>query len=146
MIYKVTLNGKAYEVEVEKGEAIIQAEYDMAIPVAPTAAPVVAAPVVAAPVDAAQSTAQVAAPAAPVATQQPTANAGANTIKAPLPGNINAVKVQKGQNVKKGEVLIILEAMKMENEIVAPNNGTVGEIYVQKGAVVETGAPLVDLI
>lgn len=128
MIYKVTLNGKIYEVEVEKGEAIIKSEYEAAIPAAPTAAPVAAAPIAAS------------APA-PVASGD-----AANAIKAPMPGNINAVKVAAGQSVKSGEVLIILEAMKMENEIVAPKDGTVGKVYVQKGAVVETGAPLIEVL
>ena len=63
-----------------------------------------------------------------------------------MPGNINAVKVSGGQAVKKGDVLIILEAMKMENEIVAPKDGKVGQIFVQKGATVDTGAPLVEVL
>lgn len=130
MIYKVSLNGKIYEVEVEKGEACIQAEYDAA---APSAAPVAAA--VQAP-----AAAPVAAPAA-----APAAGSAA-AINAPMPGNINAVKVTSGQAVKKGDVLIILEAMKMENEIVAPKDGKVGQIYVQKGATVETGAPLIEVL
>ena len=128
MIYKVTLNGKIYEVDVEKGEAIIQKEYDAA---APVAAPVVtAAPV-------AQS-----APAAPVA--QATAGS-ANAVKSPLPGTINAVKVQVGQTVKKGDVLFILEAMKMENDVPADRDGKITNIYVQKGATVETGTALCDI-
>ena len=127
MIYKVTLNGKTYEVEVEKGEAVIQAEYEAALPVAaPAAAPVAPA-----------------APAAPAAA--PAAAAGANSVTAPLPGNINDVKVAVGQTVKAGTVLVILEAMKMENEIVAPKDGTVSRIFVQKGAVVQTGDPLVNI-
>ncbi len=131
MIYKVTLNGKIYEVEVEKGEAVIQSEYDAALP---QAAPATAAPVQAAAVPAPQS-----APAAP-------ASAGANTVVAPMPGNINAVKVTAGQQVKKGDVLIILEAMKMENEIYAEKDGKIGQVFVQKGATVETGTPLVELL
>lgn len=130
MIYKVTLNGKIYEVEVEKGEAVIQAEYEAALPqAAPTAV----------------------ATAAPAATQAPQASApqavaaGANSVTAPMPGTINAVKVTSGQQVKKGDVLFILEAMKMENEIYADKDGKVGQIFVQKGASVNTGAPLCDL-
>lgn len=130
MIYKVTLNGKIYEVEVEKGEAVIQAEYDAALPQSAPAAAPVAAPVVAA------APAQSAAPA----------TAGANAIVAPMPGTINAVKVQSGQQVKKGDVLLILEAMKMENEIYADKDGKVGHIFVQKGASVSTGAPLVEIL
>lgn len=131
MIYKVTLNGKIYEVEVEKGEAVIQSEYDAALPQA--------APAIAAPVQAAAAPAPQSAPAAP-------ASVGANTVVAPMPGNINAVKVTAGQQVKKGDVLIILEAMKMENEIYAEKDGKIGQVFVQKGATVETGTPLVELL
>ena len=132
MIYKVTLNGKVYEVEVEKGEAVIQAEYEAALPAAPAAAP--AAPVSAAPAPA---------PAAPAAA--PAAQAGAGTVPSPLPGNINEVRFSAGQTVKAGDVVIILEAMKMENEIVAPKAGTLTKIHVQKGAVANTGDPLFDV-
>lgn len=130
MIYKVTLNGKIYEVEVEKGEAVIQAEYEAALP---QSAPAVAAPV-------AQTVAPMAAPAA--------APAGtvANAVVAPMPGNINAVKVTSGQQVKKGDVLVVLEAMKMENEIYAERDGKIGQVFVQKGATVGTGTPLVELL
>lgn len=129
MIYKVTLNGKIYEVEVEKGEAVIQAEYEATLPQAT-------------PVAATQEA--VAAPsAAPVATAP--ASAGANSVTAPMPGTINAVKVTSGQQVKKGDVLFILEAMKMENEIYADKDGKVGQVFVQKGASVSTGSPLCEL-
>ena len=131
MIYKVTLNGKIYEVDVEKGEAVIQAEYEAALP---QSAPAVAAPV-------AQPVAPTAAPAA-----APAASAGANAVVAPMPGNINAVKVTSGQQVKKGDVLVVLEAMKMENEIYAERDGKIGQVFVQKGATVETGTPLVELL
>ena len=132
MIYKVTLNGKVYEVEVEKGEAVIQAEYEAALPqAAPAPAPAAPAP------------APAAAPAAPAAPAP--AAAGANTVPAPLPGNINEVRFSAGQSVKAGDVVIILEAMKMENEIVAPRAGTLTKVHVQKGAVVNTGDPLFDI-
>lgn len=133
MIYKVTLNGKIYEVEVEKGEAVIQAEYEAALPTAPAPA-------------ASAAPAPVAAPAAPAApAPAASAAAGDNTVTAPLPGNINAVKVAVGDTVKAGTVLIILEAMKMENEIVAPKDGKISKIFVQKGAVVQTGDALVNI-
>ena len=128
MIYKVTLNGKIYEVEVEKGEAVIQAEYEAALP---QATPVAATQEVAAP------------SAAPVATAP--ASAGANSVTAPMPGTINAVKVTSGQQVKKGDVLFVLEAMKMENEVYADKDGKVGQVFVQKGASVSTGSPLCEL-
>ena len=73
------------------------------------------------------------------------APAGAEAIKAPMPGNINAVKVSQGQNVKKGDVLLILEAMKMENEIMAPRDGVVASVNVSKGATVNTGDVLLSL-
>lgn len=99
MIYKVTLNGKIYEVEVEKGEAVIQAEYEAALPQSVPAVAETSAPT------------QTVAAAAPAAAPQ---SAGANSVTAPMPGTINAVKVTSGQQVKKGDVLFILEAMKME--------------------------------
>ena len=64
-------------------------------------------------------------------------------MKSPMPGNILKIQVSQGQQVKEGDVLIILEAMKMENEIVATKSGSVAQIIVTKGQVVETGAPLV---
>ena len=87
------------------------------------------------------------APAAPAvaaaAPAAPAAPAGGEKITAPMPGTILAVNVTSGSAVKKGDVLMILEAMKMENEIAAPKAGTVAQIIVSKGAVVETGTPLV---
>ena len=125
MKYKVTLNGRTYEVEVEAGKAMCVAEYEA---YAPAAAPVAAAPA-AAPA--------AAAPAAPAVT-----GAG-EAVNAPMPGNILKVNVQNGQAVKAGEVLVVLEAMKMENEIMAPKAGTVTQVLVSKGSTVDTGAPLV---
>lgn len=122
MKYVVTLNGKNYEVDVTECDAVITS-------VAPAAAPV-------APVAAAPAVAPVAAPAPAQATAD-----GAKVV-APMPGNILAVNVTPGQAVKEGDVLFILEAMKMENEIVAPVAGTVKQVLVTKGAVVETDAVL----
>lgn len=89
------------------------------------------------------------APAAPAvaaaAPAAPAAPAGDEKITAPMPGTILAVNVTSGSAVKKGDVLMILEAMKMENEIVAPKDGTVAQIVAAKGASVESGAPLVIL-
>ncbi len=129
--YIVTLNNKTYEVEVENGEAMLIDEYESfapvaAAPVAPAAAP--AAPVAVAPV--------APAPAAPAAL------AAGETVTAPLPGNIIDVKVAQGASVKAGDVIIILEAMKMENEIVAPQDGVVAQIVVSKGSTVDTDDPL----
>ena len=87
---------------------------------------------------AAATPAPVAAPAAPVAAVP----AGGETVTSPMPGNILAVNVAAGQAVKKGDVLMVLEAMKMENEIMAPCDGTIGAVSVTKGAAVETGTLL----
>ena len=126
MKYKVTLNGRTYEVEVEAGKAMLLSEYEAIAP-APAAAAPAAAPAAAAP----------AAPAAPVVT-----GAG-EAVSAPMPGNILKVNVKAGDAVKSGTVLVVLEAMKMENEIMAPKDGTVTQVLVSKGSTVDTGAPLV---
>ena len=133
MKYKVTLNGHTYEVEVEAGKAMLLDEYAA---VAPAAAPV-AAPA-AAPVAAPAPAAPAAAPAGPAVT-------GGTTVAAPMPGNILKVNVTVGQTVKEGDVLLVLEAMKMENEIMAPKAGTVAQVLVTKGSTVDTGATMVVL-
>ena len=131
MKYKVTLNNRVYEVEVEQGEAMLVDEYELAAPAAPAAAAPV---VVAAPVAA----------AAPAAAPAPAAGlAAGEVVKSPMPGNVLKINVTVGQKVNEGDVLLILEAMKMENEVVSTKTGTVAQIVVDKGAVVETGSPLV---
>lgn len=116
--YKVTVNGTAYEITLEAIDA----------------ADVKTAPAASAPV---------AAPAAPVASAPAAAPAaGGETVKSPMPGTILSVNVSAGSSVKKGDVLMILEAMKMENEIMAPCDGTVSAVSVSKGASVESGTPL----
>lgn len=92
-------------------------------------------------IDAADVKAAPAAPAAAPTAAPAAAPAGGESVNAPMPGNILDIKVANGAAVKKGDVLIILEAMKMENEIVAPCDGTVN-VVVTKGAAVETGAVL----
>ena len=126
MKYKVTLNKRVYEVEVEEGSAMLVDEYELAAPAAPAApAPVVVA-------------------AAPAAAAPAAAGLAAGTvIEAPMPGNVLKINVAQGQTVKEGDVLLVLEAMKMENEITATKSGTVAQIVTAKGAVVETGSPLV---
>ena len=127
MKYKVTLNGRTYEVEVEAGKAQLLAEYE-AVSVAPAAAPADVAPVAA----------PTAAPAA-----APVVTGAGEAVNAPMPGTILKVNVEKGQAVKAGQVLVVLEAMKMENEILAPQDGTVTQVVVSKGSTVDTGAALV---
>ena len=130
MKYNVTLNGKIYEVDVTETDAVVtgisQVPVMTAVPVAPVAAPV-AAP---APVEAAPE-----APAAPVASA-PVADG--TQIKAPMPGTVLAVKKNVGDAVKAGDVIVVLEAMKMENDIVAPCDGTVKSINAPKGSTVNT--------
>ncbi len=114
--YRVNVNGNVYEITLEViDKADIKAP---AAPTAPTAAP--------------------AAPAAP-------AQAGSKTVTAPMPGNILKVNVQNGQAVKSGEVLMVLEAMKMENEIMAPCDCTVASVNVTPSTTVEAGAILCTL-
>ncbi len=121
--YRITVNGTAYDVAVE----------ELGAGTVPAAAPAAVAPVAAAP----------AAPAAPA----PAASGSEGSVKvsAPMPGKILAIKANVGQAVKKGEVVMILEAMKMENEIVAPEDGTVAGINVAVGDSVESGDTLASL-
>ena len=128
--FNITVNGQAYEVEVEE------------VGGAPSAVPVrAAAPVAAAPVAASAAAPKAAAPAA-----APKAAAGAgDPVKSPMPGNILDVKVKVGDKVTNGTCLVVLEAMKMENEIPAPKDGTVTSVLVNKGATVSAGDVLVTL-
>ena len=117
MKYIVTLKDKTYEVEVEEGEAMILDEYEVKAPAAPAAA----------------------APAAAA----PAALASGTTVEAPLPGNVLSIKVNQGDAVKEGDVLLIIEAMKMENEVAAPCDGSVQQIVASVGQMVSTGDALV---
>ncbi len=122
--YLVNVNGTSYEVMVEEINGAIPAAPVAAAPVAP-AAPVVSAPA-----------APVAVPAAPVSA------ACGETISAPMPGTILSVSVKQGDTVKKGQVLMVLEAMKMENEIVSPKDGVIVSVSVCAGTSVNTGVAL----
>ena len=117
---RVTVNGKAYDVQVEELGA--------------NAAPAPAAPAPAAPA------APAAAPAAPAA-----APSGSETIASPMPGTILSVNVKAGDSVKSGDVLLVLEAMKRENEIMAPRDGVVASVMVNKGESVDSGKPMIAL-
>ncbi len=115
--YNITVNGTTYEVVVEEVGAVGSAPVfsaPVAAPVAPSAAPV--------------------APAAAPTTAKKPAAAGATPVNAPMPGTILEIKVSAGQSVKKGDVICVLEAMKMENDIPAPCDGVVASVNVQKGA------------
>ena len=129
MKYVVTLNGKNYEVLVEKGEAILESVTDAPVP-AP-AAPVAPAP--------AAATAPAPAPAAPAAPAAPVAAAAGTKVESPMPGTIVDIKAPVGTAVKEGDVVLILEAMKMENEITAPCSGTIAQVAVEKGQQVNSG-------
>jgi biotin carboxyl carrier protein len=121
--YNITVNGKAYEVEVEEiGGASTPSYVAPTQPSAPKAAP----------------------KAAPKKAPAP-ATVGTGSISAPMPGTVLDIKVTEGQRVKAGDILLILEAMKMENEIVAPSDGKVSKINTSKGAAVNTGDALITL-
>ena len=127
--FKITVNGKTYDVAVEESNGVASAPA-----AAPVAAPAAPAPAPAAPAPAAAP----AAPAAPAAT-------GAEKVNSPMPGNIIDIKVAAGDTVTNGQTLLILEAMKMENEIKAPCDGTVAGVHVAKGDTVDSGALLISL-
>ena len=114
---RITVNGVAYDVQVEELGA-------------DAAAPAAAVP---------------AAPAAKPAVKKAAAAGAGEKVAAPMPGTIVSVNVSDGQAVKKGDVLVVLEAMKMENEIKAPKDGTITSVAVSKGESVDTGAALVTI-
>lgn len=123
--YTITVNGKAYAVTVEEGAAAAGAPVAAAPVAAPAAAPAPAT--------------------APAPAAAPAGAAGSVQVTAPMPGKVVAVKASVGQAVKKGEVVLVLEAMKMENDIVAPEDGTIASINVANGDAVESGAVLATL-
>lgn len=126
--FNVTVNGKSYEVQVEEVKSNKPASKAPSAPkAAATTAPALA-PV-----------------AAPTPQAAPTVAAGANTVNAPMPGKVIAVAVTVGQTVKKGDLLLTLEAMKMENEIFAQADAVVSEVLVEAGQTVPAGGPMIVL-
>ena len=121
--FNISVNGHAYDVQVEE---VAAGGATAAVPTAAPAAPAAPAP----------APAPAAAPAAP---------AGAETINAPMPGNIVNVQVKAGDTVTKGQVLLVLEAMKMENEIMAPRDGVIAGVHVNKGDSVDSGKLLISM-
>lgn len=128
MIYIVTVNDKEYEVEVEKGKAAILKTSSVRVKGTEVNIPE-------------------AAPAAPAAKAVQTAElpGRGQTVRAPMPGTILDIKAEKGSTVKKGAVIAVLEAMKMENEILAPCDGIVEQVFVSRGSAVETKAPIISI-
>jgi len=124
--YNVTVNGKSYEVEVEE----VRAAGTVTAPAAPKPA---------------NPTVSIPAPATAKPAAAPVPPAGATTVNAPMPGTILNLKVKQGDSVKRGDVLLILEAMKMGNEIFSPQDGTVSAIHVNQGSSVNTNDPLVSI-
>jgi len=126
---RITVDGKTYEVEVE----VLGSRIASVAPVAAAPAPVAAAPVAAAPV------------AAPAPKAAAPASAGANDIACPLAAVVVSVNVKEGQQVKAGDLLVMLEAMKMNTPVNAVKDGTVSKVFVAAGQSVQEGQPLVSL-
>jgi len=124
MKYELKLNGRTYEVEVELAEPMTMHQFQSYAPASAVPATAVAE----------------AAPAVPAA---PAITGDGECVDSPMPGTILKVNVAAGQMIKEGDLLVILEAMKMENEIMAPQGGTVNQVLVSKGSTVETGTPMV---
>jgi len=137
--YKITVNGNTYEVSVEEIGGAPEVKSIQAVAPAPKPAPAPVAPPPPAP----------AAPAAPAPAPAPAAApapaGNAEDVVAPLPGTVISVNVAVGDQVKSGQVLLIFEAMKMENELVAGRDGTVVKVHVAKGDVLESGKPVISI-
>lgn len=123
MKYRVTLNNRVYEVEVEAGQAVLLDEFEAALP---TVAP-------------AENTA----PAKASAPAENVAGDFGDAVKAPMPGTVLKLSVSVGNKVSEGTPLLVIEAMKMENEVISDRSGTVAKVIVAKGQTVKTGDPLV---
>ena len=147
--YRIVINGREYEVAVEELGAAT-ANYAQASPVAPQAPSVQATTQPPAPTNVSAAPPAPSVPVSPPAPKPtptapvaPAPPSGGATISAPMPGKILKVLVQPGMQIKKGQNMLILEAMKMENEILAPSDGVVRDVKVKEGDNVNTGDPMV---
>lgn len=120
--FRIVIDGDEYFVEVEEVKSESAVSMPRPVKAIPTAAPVVSAP---------------------KATPSPVAASGGDIVKAPLQGTILSVDVAPGDKVKAGDILVVIEAMKMENEIVAPHDGEIAKVHTSKGVVVSSGDLLV---
>lgn len=138
--YRITVNGKTYEVGVEECEGGVQVKSVQAAPVslAPSAAATASVPKAPAAVPP-----HAAIPKAP--SQAPARPSGSGDVTAPMAGTVLSVAVSEGEEIKKGQLLLVFEAMKMENELMSPSSGTVKKIHVSKGTVLESGMLLVSI-
>ena len=146
--YKITVNGNTYEVGIEEigGAPEIRAVQ--------AAAPVPKPIPIAKPAPAPKAAAAPAPKATPAPTPTPTpaaapapksAPSGGSAVTAPMSGKVISINVAEGDQVKTGQLLLVFEAMKMENELFSPNDGTVTKIHVTKGAALEAGAPVITI-
>ena len=122
MKYVVTLENKQYEIEVEQGEAVVLSESTIAVNAVPQTASAVSS-----------------------STSQASAPSGGEVVPSPLPGVVLKVCVSAGQQVKAGQLITVIEAMKMENDIVSPRDGVISQVLIVTGQTVEIDAPLVVL-
>ena len=129
--YKITVNGTTYEVGVEEVGGAAEVKSVQAAAPAPKPAPAPAPKPAAAP--------------KPAPAPKAAPKGDAEDVLAPLPGTVISVNVSEGEEVKSGQILLIFEAMKMENELVAPRAGSVAKIHVAKGDVLESGKPVVTI-
>ena len=146
--YKITVNGKTFDVGVEEIGGVSEVRTVAAAPApapAPKAAPAPAPKPAPAPAPKAAAPAPAPAPAPKPAEPAAPASGGGSDVTAPMSGKVLSINVAVGDQVKNGQLLLVFEAMKMENELFAPNDGTVTKIHVEKGATLEAGAPVITI-